>query len=100
MEEYTSVLSEVDDEIPHLPPKDVIHRIYRDVSVKYLQPKLTNGLRYALAMIRHHTRWASGLCRGERLITVIEKLFCIILQDGSKRDLFALLVFRLISEVY
>lgn len=31
VEEFTSILSEVDDEIPHLPPKDVIHRIYRDV---------------------------------------------------------------------
>ncbi|KAG8855435.1 hypothetical protein FRB91_002235 [Serendipita sp. 411] len=28
---FTTTLTEVDDEIPHLPPKDVIHRIYRDV---------------------------------------------------------------------
>ncbi|KAG8802227.1 hypothetical protein FRC17_006457, partial [Serendipita sp. 399] len=31
VEAFTSTLTEVDDEIPHLPPKDVIHRIYRDV---------------------------------------------------------------------
>lgn len=31
IESFTDVLIEVDDEIPTLPPKDVIHRIYRDV---------------------------------------------------------------------
>lgn len=31
VEEFTNVLTEVDDEIPHLPPKDLVHRIYRDV---------------------------------------------------------------------
>ncbi|PVG03990.1 hypothetical protein CPB86DRAFT_803964 [Serendipita vermifera] len=31
IEEFTTILNEVDDEIPHLPPKDVIHRIYRDI---------------------------------------------------------------------
>ncbi|EIW79501.1 hypothetical protein CONPUDRAFT_137848 [Coniophora puteana RWD-64-598 SS2] len=28
---FTDMLTEVDDEIPPLPPKDVIHRIYRDI---------------------------------------------------------------------
>ncbi|KAF5325250.1 hypothetical protein D9619_010124 [Psilocybe cf. subviscida] len=28
---FTDVLVEVDAQVPHLPPKDVIHRIYRDV---------------------------------------------------------------------
>lgn len=28
---FITTLVEVDDEIPPLPPKDVIHRIYRDV---------------------------------------------------------------------
>ena len=32
IEAFTDVLAEVDPQIPHLPPKDVIHRIYRDVS--------------------------------------------------------------------
>ncbi|KAL4244933.1 Conserved hypothetical protein CHP02453 [Abortiporus biennis] len=31
VEEFTDSLVEVDPQIPHLPPKDVIHRIYRDV---------------------------------------------------------------------
>ncbi|EDR00070.1 uncharacterized protein LACBIDRAFT_314859 [Laccaria bicolor S238N-H82] len=31
IESFTDVLAEVDTQIPHLPPKDVIHRIYRDV---------------------------------------------------------------------
>ncbi|KAI9060058.1 hypothetical protein FKP32DRAFT_1595808 [Trametes sanguinea] len=31
VEEFTDLLVEVDPQIPHLPPKDVIHRIYRDV---------------------------------------------------------------------
>ncbi|KAF8478830.1 hypothetical protein JB92DRAFT_1823346 [Gautieria morchelliformis] len=31
IEVFTPVISEVDDQIPELPPKDVIHRIYRDV---------------------------------------------------------------------
>jgi len=31
IEAFTDVLAEVDPQIPHLPPKDVIHRIYRDV---------------------------------------------------------------------
>lgn len=28
---FTEILTEVDPHIPPLPPKDVIHRIYRDV---------------------------------------------------------------------
>jgi len=32
VESFTDVLTEVDSQIPHLPPKDLIHRIYRDVS--------------------------------------------------------------------
>jgi len=32
VEAFTEALAEVDAQIPHLPPKDVIHRIYRDVS--------------------------------------------------------------------
>ena len=28
---FTDLLTEFDPQIPHLPPKDVIHRIYRDV---------------------------------------------------------------------
>ncbi|THG95263.1 hypothetical protein EW026_g6360 [Hermanssonia centrifuga] len=31
IEEFTDVLAEADPQIPHLPPKDVTHRIYRDV---------------------------------------------------------------------
>ena len=31
IEAFTDDLSEVDPQIPPLPPKDVIHRIYRDV---------------------------------------------------------------------
>ncbi|KAF8965786.1 hypothetical protein BDZ97DRAFT_1811025 [Flammula alnicola] len=31
IEAFTDVLTEVDPQIPHLPPKDVTHRIYRDI---------------------------------------------------------------------
>ncbi|KAG2111737.1 hypothetical protein DEU56DRAFT_935866 [Suillus clintonianus] len=31
IEEFTNMLTEVDTQIPPLPPKDVIHRIYRDI---------------------------------------------------------------------
>ncbi|OAX35367.1 hypothetical protein K503DRAFT_773569 [Rhizopogon vinicolor AM-OR11-026] len=31
IEEFTNMLTEVDSQIPPLPPKDVIHRIYRDM---------------------------------------------------------------------
>lgn len=31
VEAFTDVLVEVDPQVPHLPPKDMIHRIYRDV---------------------------------------------------------------------
>ncbi|KAH9474460.1 hypothetical protein JR316_0012919 [Psilocybe cubensis] len=31
VEAFTDILAEVDPQIPHLPPKDVIHRIYRDI---------------------------------------------------------------------
>ncbi|CAA7263399.1 unnamed protein product [Cyclocybe aegerita] len=31
VEAFTDLLIEVDSQIPHLPPKDVIHRIYRDM---------------------------------------------------------------------
>ena len=32
IEEFTDRIVEADPQIPHLPSKDVIHRIYRDVS--------------------------------------------------------------------
>ena len=35
IEHFTDALVEVDPQIPHLPPKDVIHRIYRDVSHQF-----------------------------------------------------------------
>ena len=31
VEEFTTMLTEVDPQIPVLPPNDVIHRIYRDI---------------------------------------------------------------------
>lgn len=33
VEHFTELLVRVDTQVPPLPPKDVIHRIYRDVSV-------------------------------------------------------------------
>jgi hypothetical protein len=33
IERFIDVLMSVDPQIPPLPPKDIIHRIYRDVSV-------------------------------------------------------------------
>jgi hypothetical protein len=35
LESFTDLLIDVDPQIPHLPPKDVIHRIYRDVKIVY-----------------------------------------------------------------
>ena len=43
IEVFTDNISEVDPQIPHLPPKDVIHRIYRDVSVLTTHPASSNG---------------------------------------------------------
>ena len=37
IEAFTDVLVETDEQIPHLPPKDVTHRIYRDVSITFLR---------------------------------------------------------------
>ncbi|KAL4260269.1 Conserved hypothetical protein CHP02453 [Pleurotus pulmonarius] len=31
IESFTDLLAEVDSQVPHLPPNDVVHRIYRDV---------------------------------------------------------------------
>lgn len=31
IEAFTDLLAEVDAQVPHLPPNDVVHRIYRDV---------------------------------------------------------------------
>ena len=33
VEHFTDLLVDADPQVPHLPPKDVIHRIYRDVSI-------------------------------------------------------------------
>lgn len=33
VEAFTDVLVEADPQVPHLPPKDVTHRIYRDVGL-------------------------------------------------------------------
>jgi hypothetical protein len=33
LESFTDLLIDVDPQIPYLPPKDVIHRIYRDVKI-------------------------------------------------------------------
>lgn len=48
IESFTDVLVAADPQIPHLPPKDVTHRIYRDVgdpsSSVYLRYKLTFSL--------------------------------------------------------
>ena len=38
IDEFTPLLVEADPEIPHLPAKDVIHRIYRDVRVSAAPP--------------------------------------------------------------
>jgi hypothetical protein len=37
IEKFIDVLASVDPQIPPLPPKDVIHRIYRDVSAIVLR---------------------------------------------------------------
>lgn len=45
IEVFTDVLVEADPQIPYLPPKDVIHRIYRDVSRQVLpwpRPSVTS----------------------------------------------------------
>lgn len=38
VEAFTPILCEVDDQIPELPAKDVIYRIYRDVITESLHP--------------------------------------------------------------
>ena len=37
VEAFTDVLVANDPQIPYLPPKDVIHRIYRDVSCHHVR---------------------------------------------------------------
>ena len=61
IESFTDVLAEVDTQIPYLPPKDVIHRIYRDVSIlsSQLHAYTLSRRRFALAMIKHRTREGS-----------------------------------------
>lgn len=44
IEAFTDVLVEVDSQIPHLPPKDVIHRIYRDVRDLFFCPEASRSL--------------------------------------------------------
>ena len=61
IERFTEVLAEVDTQIPHLPPKDVIHRIYRDVSFmsSRLHAYTLSHRRFASATIKHRTREGS-----------------------------------------
>jgi hypothetical protein len=62
IESFTDTLIEVDDEIPTLPPKDVIHRIYRDVGPYYLSILgifSIPSFRFASVMTKHPTRKAS-----------------------------------------
>lgn len=55
---FTDHIAEADPQIPHLPPKDVIHRIYRDVSEIRLIPHSLMLIfpRSGSAMTRPHTR--------------------------------------------
>ena len=60
IEVFTDRIAEADPQIPHLPPKDVIHRIYRDVSelrpFAYPLITVTLRLRSGLAMTRPRTK--------------------------------------------
>lgn len=59
VEEFTDLLVEVDPQIPHLPPKDVIHRIYRDVCdvTVHAGPRyLLRAHRFASATTKRRTR--------------------------------------------
>jgi hypothetical protein len=64
IEKFTERLSEeVDDEIPILPPKDVIHRLYRDVGYRPISD-FCGGYkvsRFDSATTRHLTRQISLL---------------------------------------
>jgi uncharacterized protein (DUF2461 family) len=42
IEAFTHTLIEADPQVPSLPPKDVIHRIYRDVRVSYFSARLSS----------------------------------------------------------
>ncbi|KAF7292787.1 hypothetical protein MIND_01177400 [Mycena indigotica] len=59
VEVFTELLVEADDQIPPLPPKDVIHRIYRDASLANSMAYLTPLLRRDSPTIRHHTKRVS-----------------------------------------
>ena len=58
---FTDVLVEADPQIPHLPPKDVIHRIYRDVRVHSLAPAVPSSRAHA-----HLPRHMSTTLRASR----------------------------------
>lgn len=58
IENLTELFTEVDPQIPPLPPKDVIYRIYRDVRPKLLQgcSHCLTQRRFDSAMTRHRTK--------------------------------------------
>lgn len=45
VEAFTTMLTEVDPQIPPLPPKDLVHRIYRDVRDNYIDARRLTGPR-------------------------------------------------------
>jgi hypothetical protein len=81
IESFTDVLAEVDTQIPHLPPKDVIHRIYRDVSVLSTQLHVyTLRCRFASAMtkrrIREDSQRASLAAAGRASSLAVSRSLC------------------------
>ncbi|CCL99372.1 uncharacterized protein FIBRA_01390 [Fibroporia radiculosa] len=51
VDEFTNVLVEIDSQIPHLPPKDVIHRIYRDCIVSFKSEWSSDGDTWGLVSL-------------------------------------------------
>jgi uncharacterized protein (DUF2461 family) len=62
IEEFTDVPSSVDGEIPPLPPKDVIHRIYRDVRFSNDKTPYKHGLSASFSRSGRKSKFVHCTC--------------------------------------
>lgn len=81
VEAFTDVLIEADSQIPYLPPKDVIHRVYRDVryhTLLMLSPLIHLYFRSGSVMIRRPTKPISQL----RFREVVERVSLLVVSTS------------------
>ncbi|KAI0767524.1 hypothetical protein C8Q74DRAFT_1334899 [Fomes fomentarius] len=97
VEHFTDLLVEADPQIPHLPPKDVIHRIYRDV--RFSNDKTPYKAGFSASFSRSGRKGifagfkpggesilaAGTWCPGKNELATIRRACQINLQRSSKR---------------